>query len=105
MDDLEFFKSHGVGLINASPLALGLLTNNVDPPDWHIAPLLVKKYVKKAAKLCKDRGADLGKCKKLHLTTLNLHKQRLLLLIELRTVLYDKCEDHLSLFVITFARK
>lgn len=60
MDDLEFFKSRGIGLINASPLALGLLTNQVDPPDWHIAPDLVKQCVKKAAKLCQDRGEDLA---------------------------------------------
>ena len=64
LEDLEFFKSRGIGLINASPLALGLLTNNVNPPDWHIAPLLVKEYVQKAAKLCKERSVDLGKCKK-----------------------------------------
>ena len=68
MDDLEFFKSRGIGLINASPLALGLLTNQVDPPDWHIAPDLVKQCVKKAAKLCQDRGEDLGNtCSKGHL--------------------------------------
>ena len=60
LDDLEFFKSRGIGLINASPLALGLLTNQVDPPDWHIAPDLVKQCVKKAAKLCQEKGEDLG---------------------------------------------
>ena len=37
VDLLPYLKSKGVGVITASPLAMGLLTDN-GPPDWHPAP-------------------------------------------------------------------
>ena len=37
VDLLPYLKSQGVGVITASPLAMGLLTDN-GPPDWHPAP-------------------------------------------------------------------
>ena len=36
-DYLDFFEEHGVGVINASPLGMGLLTSR-GVPDWHPAP-------------------------------------------------------------------
>ena len=59
MDDLSFYQQHGVGVINASPLCMGLLTQ-ASPPDWHLAPSITQEAVKKAAKLCQDRQGDLG---------------------------------------------
>ena len=35
-DLLPYLKSKGVGVISASPLAMGLLTEN-GPPEWHPA--------------------------------------------------------------------
>lgn len=35
-DILPYLKSKGVGIISASPLAMGLLTEN-GPPEWHPA--------------------------------------------------------------------
>lgn len=49
----------GVGVLNASPLAMGLLTNQ-GPPPWHPAPVEVKAACKKAAELGRDRGADIS---------------------------------------------
>jgi hypothetical protein len=60
LDDLDFFKYRGIGVINASPLIMGLLNNGVDPPDWHIAPLLCRKTCKKAAALCRESNQNLG---------------------------------------------
>uniref|UniRef100_N1QWA7 Putative oxidoreductase yajO n=1 Tax=Aegilops tauschii TaxID=37682 RepID=N1QWA7_AEGTA len=37
VDLLPYLKSKGVGVISASPLAMGLLTDN-GPPEWHPAP-------------------------------------------------------------------
>nr|CAB3465896.1 unnamed protein product [Digitaria exilis] len=41
VDLLPYLKSKGVGVITASPLAMGLLTDN-GPPDWHPAPEQLK---------------------------------------------------------------
>ena len=49
LDDLEFYKKHKIGMINASPLVMGLLNNGCNPPKWHIAPKMVKEACKKAA--------------------------------------------------------
>ena len=61
LDDLDFFKQRNIGVINASPLALGLLNNAATYPDWHIAPKIVKDACKKAADVCKNNNEDLGK--------------------------------------------
>jgi L-galactose dehydrogenase len=47
----------GMGLLNASPLHMGLLTPQ-GPPDWHPAPQEVKAAAAKAVKLCASRGVD-----------------------------------------------
>lgn len=60
MDELNFYQQRGIGVINASPLCLGLLTNEANPPKWHLAPGITQDAVKKAAELCKNRNADLG---------------------------------------------
>ena len=52
-------KSKGLGLINASPLALGLLTN-YPPAEWHPAPQELKDAARKAADLCRSRGTELS---------------------------------------------
>jgi len=38
---LPYLKSKGVGVITASPLSMGLLTEN-GPPEWHPAPSELK---------------------------------------------------------------
>jgi L-galactose dehydrogenase len=55
-----FSKERGIGLINASGLCMGLLTEQ-GPPDWHPAPQEVKDAGKKAAEFCRAQGADLSK--------------------------------------------
>lgn len=64
MDDLDqiltpFVKDWGIGLINASPLHMGVLTGS-EPPSWHPAPAVVREAGKKAAQLCQDEGEDLA---------------------------------------------
>ncbi|GAC1515876.1 MAG: aldo/keto reductase [Gemmatimonadaceae bacterium] len=54
-----FVREQGVGLINASPLHMGVLTG-AGPPDWHPAPSEVKLAARAAADLCAARGADLA---------------------------------------------
>jgi L-galactose dehydrogenase len=55
----DFCRERGIGLINASGLAMGLLTER-GPQPWHPASQEVKDAAKKAAELCKARGADIS---------------------------------------------
>ncbi|KAK1359855.1 L-galactose dehydrogenase [Heracleum sosnowskyi] len=53
-DLLPYLKSKGVGVISASPLAMGLLTEN-GPPDWHPASNELKAACQAAAVFCKEK--------------------------------------------------
>lgn len=48
-------RERGVGLINASPLHLGLLTES-PPQPWHPAPQAVKDVCPRIAALCREHG-------------------------------------------------
>jgi len=50
----------GVGLVNASPLSMGLLSPR-GAPDWHPADEEIRKACRAAAELCASRGADIAK--------------------------------------------
>ena len=61
LDDLlPYLHSKHVGIINASPLSMGLLTNQ-PPPDWHPAPKVVKETCARAADVAAHRGSDIAK--------------------------------------------
>lgn len=55
-----FLQARGVGVINASPLSQGLLTNR-GTPSWHGASDDIKKACSKAAAWCRERNADIAK--------------------------------------------
>lgn len=53
----------GVGVINASPISMGLLTNR-GPPDWHPAVKFtpcIPDACSQAAKYCEERGVDISR--------------------------------------------
>jgi L-galactose dehydrogenase len=54
-----FSREHGIGLINASGLHMGVLTER-GGPDWHPAPPRVRAAAKRAADICDRVGADLS---------------------------------------------
>jgi L-galactose dehydrogenase len=56
---LPVAERYGVGLLNASPLCLGLLTEP-GPPDWHPAPPQLRTAAREAARLCRQRGVDIA---------------------------------------------
>jgi L-galactose dehydrogenase len=56
---LPIAQRHGVGVLNASPLCLGLLTNQ-GPPPWHPGSPQLKAAARQAAELCKQRGKDIS---------------------------------------------
>lgn len=58
-NEVPWLDEQGVGVLNASPLAMGLLSSK-GPPPWHPAPEGMKAACRAAAELCAARGADLG---------------------------------------------
>ena len=59
-EHVPFFRSRGVGIINASPTGMGLLTERGVPP-WHLATPRMVGVAKQAVGFCKSRGLDIVK--------------------------------------------
>lgn len=57
-DLIPVLKERGVGVINASPLGMGLLSNR-GTPSWHPAPEEVKEMCARAAVHCRVKGASI----------------------------------------------
>ena len=55
---IPLLNERGVGVVGASPLAMGLLTD-AGPPAWHPAPPALKVAARRAAALCRERGTSL----------------------------------------------
>jgi L-galactose dehydrogenase len=51
---------NSITIINASPLAMGLITTN-GPSDWHPASSELKQRCANAAKYCSERNVDISK--------------------------------------------
>ncbi len=60
IDFLPFFEERGIGVINASPLSMGLLSNR-GVPDWHPAPKPLVEACRKAAEYCNEKGYPIEK--------------------------------------------
>jgi len=56
---LPFLKQKQVGIINASALSMGLLSNR-GAPGWHPAPDDVKAVCARAAAFCREQGVDIA---------------------------------------------
>ena len=54
---VPFAKTHGIGVINASPLHMGIITER-GAPDWHPAPQSVRDAGQRIVAVCKARGLD-----------------------------------------------
>jgi len=52
-----FAKKNGIGVINASPLHMGIITER-GAPEWHPAPQAVRDAGQKIVALCKAKGVD-----------------------------------------------
>ena len=59
-DYLGFFEQHGVGVINASPLSMGLLSLR-GTPEWHPASRQLKDACRNAAIYCREQGYPIEK--------------------------------------------
>ena len=70
VDYLGFFEQHGVGVINASPLSMGLLSQR-GAPDWHPASRDLKMACAKAAAYCQTQGYEIEKLAMQFSTSMN----------------------------------
>lgn len=70
VDFLDFFEERGIGVINASPLSMGLLSER-GAPDWHPAPEALKGACTRAAQYCKEKGYPIEKLAVQYSTSLN----------------------------------
>jgi aryl-alcohol dehydrogenase-like predicted oxidoreductase len=57
-DYLDYFEEREIGVINASPFSMGLLTER-GAPEWHPAPKPLQDVCRKAAQLCKSKGKSI----------------------------------------------
>jgi aryl-alcohol dehydrogenase-like predicted oxidoreductase len=57
-DYLDYFEERGIGVINASPFSMGLLTER-GAPDWHPAPKPLQDVCRKAMLHCKSKGQSI----------------------------------------------
>lgn len=59
-DMIPYLREKGVGIINASPTGMGLLTER-GAPAWHPASKAIQEGCRKAVAHCKTRGVDVVK--------------------------------------------
>ena len=59
-DYFDFFEQHNVGIINASPLSMGLLSTR-GVPDWHPAPKALVEACQRAVAHCNAKGYPIEK--------------------------------------------
>lgn len=60
IDYLDYFEERGIGVINASPLSMGLLSQR-GVPDWHPAPKPLVEACSRAAEYCNEVGYPIEK--------------------------------------------
>lgn len=60
LDFLDYFEEKGIGVINASPLSMGLLSNR-GVPSWHPAPSDLVEVCRKATEYCNEAGYPIEK--------------------------------------------
>lgn len=58
VDYLDYFRQKGVGVINASPFSMGLLSER-GAPDWHPAPKPLQDLCKRVVQHCKAKGKSI----------------------------------------------
>ena len=59
-DFLDYFESKGIGVINASPISMGLLSSR-GIPEWHPAPKSLVEACARAAQYCKEQNYPIEK--------------------------------------------
>ena len=56
--ELDLYESKGIGVINASPVGMGLLTER-GAPAWHPASKIIQEGCRRAVDACTERGYNI----------------------------------------------
>ena len=67
-----FFENRGIGISNASPFSMGLLSMR-GAPDWHPATAALREACAKAAQYCDEQGYPIDKLAIQYSTSNNRH--------------------------------
>lgn len=59
VDLLPTLAQHGIGVVNASPTGMGLLSRH-GTPSWHPAPAEIQELCRKAAAHCQKHGTEIA---------------------------------------------
>lgn len=70
LDYLDFFEQNNIGVINASPFSMGLLSQR-GAPAWHPAPEPLKEACRKATEYCDQQSYPIDKLAIQYSTALN----------------------------------
>ena len=70
LSHLDYLEERGIGVINASPLSMGLLSQR-GAPDWHPAPVALREACQRAAAYCQEQGYPIEKLAMQYATSLN----------------------------------
>ena len=68
----DFFEGRGIGVINASPFSMGLLSMR-GAPDWHPATSALREACARAARYCDEQGYPIDKLAIQYSTSCNGH--------------------------------
>ena len=68
----DFFEGRGIGVINASPFSMGLLSMR-GAPDWHPATPALREACARAARYCDEQGYPIDKLAIQYSTSCNGH--------------------------------
>ena len=68
----DFFEGRGIGVINASPFSMGLLSMR-GAPDWHPATSALREACARAARYCDEQGYPIDKLAIQYSTSCNEH--------------------------------
>eukprot|EP01089_Gocevia_fonbrunei_P000912 TRINITY_DN10883_c0_g1_i2.p1 TRINITY_DN10883_c0_g1~~TRINITY_DN10883_c0_g1_i2.p1 ORF type:complete len:343 (-),score=85.10 TRINITY_DN10883_c0_g1_i2:50-1078(-) len=60
LTNLDFYSSRKIGVINAAPIAMGILSSQ-GPPHWHPANQKLKEICADAAKYCDSKNVSIAK--------------------------------------------
>lgn len=71
-DYFDFFEGRGIGVVNASPFSMGLLSMR-GAPDWHPASPALREACAKAARHCEAQGYAIDKLAIQYSTSCNDH--------------------------------
>jgi aryl-alcohol dehydrogenase-like predicted oxidoreductase len=70
LDYLDFFEANNIGVVNASPFSMGLLSQR-GAPAWHPAPESLKEACRRAAAYCQEKDYPIEKLAIQYSTSLN----------------------------------